>query len=127
MEFKSSPKKFNNYKANHPKQTISDAKKFVKKLGLKIECSIGIVKIDKSRFYSATITCNNNGQDVYLVSGKGVTLDLCMASAYAELVERLLSDHISLSDFVKVPSRRLKRKEDEKIEIKEFLRYLKIS
>jgi YcaO-like protein with predicted kinase domain len=126
MKFKSSPKIFKNYKSASPKKTVKEAKKFLKKIGLDVDYCSAKIELKDFVVYSGRITCKNKGEEFYLAAGKGITKDLCMASAYAELIERILSNFIIATNFVKVPFRMLKEKDDDKVDVEEFLKHFKI-
>ena len=99
MILKSSPKIFQNYKSNHPAKTISAVKKSFKKLGLNLNNlkyrgeKVG----DIFSIYGGEITYGGE----YVCAGKGLSLQLSEASAYAEAAERIppnmspLSAHIN--------------------------------
>ncbi len=128
MEFNSSPKTYKNYKSKNPRETIRGAKNFLKKIRLKVSCRVS--KVEKNGFvvYSSRITCfDSEGNENYLASGKGVTKNLCLASGYAELIERLLSNYVVATNFVKVPFKKLKKRESNKVDVKYFLDSFKIT
>ncbi len=87
MEFKSSPKIYDNYKSAFPEETISRIEDCFKKIGLKIDYHDRKVEKAGTSIYVGMIY----RQGKYLASGKGTSKELCKASALAELVERILA------------------------------------
>ncbi|MDD5146038.1 MAG: hypothetical protein PHF44_04320, partial [Candidatus Pacebacteria bacterium] len=96
MKLKKSPKIFNNYKCDYPQNTIKRIEDGFNKLGVKIEYQT-LINIEKKNIsiYSGTARAFNS---VFHSNGKGVSFELCRASAYAEIAERF-STRIYFVDF----------------------------
>ncbi len=89
MNFQSSPKKYKNYKSRKPEETIKEAQNFFKRLNINVEYFEQRIENKDFRSYSGTLKTKG----FYFSAGKGVTKNLCKASAYAEAVERTLSHY----------------------------------
>lgn len=85
MKLTSSPKIYNNYKCDNPKDTIDKIEEGFKKLGLDVSYKDKKIKDSNFTIYISKASINILGIDQY---GKGVTKELAKASAYAEMVER---------------------------------------
>jgi len=84
MKLSNSPKRYNNYKADFPANTIKIIESGFKRLGIDIEY-IPIEDLSKHNFHTGIAKIN--GLSI-IANGKGINKELAMASAYGELVER---------------------------------------
>jgi ribosomal protein S12 methylthiotransferase accessory factor len=124
MKFNSSPKIFENYKSACPKDTIKEIKKFLKKINLSVDYKEQKIERDGFFVYSGVIIYNGKDNLCY---GKGLSSELCQASAYAELVERMLSNTLPIKIIDDAFYKKLERKRDRKVKIEDFLKNFNVS
>jgi len=91
MIFKSSPKIFNNYKCDFPKNTIKKIEKGFKKIGLNIKYSKKEIKSKGYSIHSGRAWIDPIG---FFADGKASSYILSKASAYAELAERFSAGNL---------------------------------
>jgi len=100
MKLRSAPKIFNNYKSDMPKNTINLIEHGFKKIGLNFTYNEKHVSSTNFSIYSGKLISDELG---FSVEGKGLSLELAKASAFAEMAERFsagfLYFHIFSTDF----------------------------
>jgi ribosomal protein S12 methylthiotransferase accessory factor len=126
MKFKSSPKIFKNYKSAYPKNTIFSVEKFLKKIKIKVNYYEKKLSLGNFSTYAGTIMYNNNNEETYVCAGKGMTRDLCKASAYAELAERIISGYSLITEYINYSFKRLEKEEKNKIKISNLVNHFSI-
>jgi ribosomal protein S12 methylthiotransferase accessory factor len=122
MEFKSSPKIYKNYKSDYPENTVSNIKKYLKENNLKLKYKERKIIYNKKYFYFGSLIYRDNNINVLVCSGKGTSKKLCEASAYSELIERILSKNSLISHLIKIKIKKLKKYEKNKIDINDFFK-----
>lgn len=131
---KSSPKNFQKYKSDKPKNTILNSKKILEDLGLDLDkFEIKFTKIDHEKF--SLYKCHLLYKNGHCSGGKGLSRELAEAGAYSEAVERILIGLSSISpqvkskvDFIKSPgfSKYITTNESEiknPVKIERFFKY----
>jgi ribosomal protein S12 methylthiotransferase accessory factor len=93
MQLNPSPKIYQNYKCDHPKNTINKIQKGFKKIGLNITYKDTKINDEKFSVYVSQAFIDILGIVQY---GKGITKDLAKASAYAEVVERFSTGAVDI-------------------------------
>ncbi len=70
-----------------PEQTIENAKRILKSLGLK--ATLKDIDPDVENCFSCRLTIDGPAGYLFGTNGKGMTIELCHASAYGEMMERM--------------------------------------
>jgi len=94
MKLNSSPKIYDNYKCDHPNNTIKRIEGGFKKIGLELNYKEKIVSSLGSSIYSGYAFIDILG---FTQNGKGISSILSKASAYAELAERFSTGFMSIA------------------------------
>jgi YcaO-like protein with predicted kinase domain len=107
------------HKCKDPKETVKNAKDFLKKIGMEDVYYERKIKNNNFSTYMGRIFCKKNEKEVFQFSGKGISSDLCCASAYAEAIERILPRFTTMNQFARKSHR--KKDNKEKISLEKFV------